>query len=148
MINSLIINDNEVVINGEIAVQLTEAKDSPTNEAGGMREVYLTSQYVFKRGSINEGRLFIEPEDRKHFAAIVLVDIQQRWVIQARVDCSPRMCTKSEYKIIKQMCQKYNIYDVSWTSEVWGTKVLRNTHNWITDNNGVPVIFDYEDGRW
>lgn len=138
-----------IKVNGETATHVYDLGESPTGESGGMRDVYLTSTHVVKVGGIGEAYLKIDPDDQKHFAKTVLVDINQEWLIQERIDCVPNLCLKQDYDVIQKLCEKYNIGDVSWTFDTWkGFGVPeRNTHNWITDKNGIPVIFDYEDNR-
>ena len=159
----------KIFINGEEAWPLHDSYESPTGESGRSRLVYMTSTHVFKKGGIGEAFLNIDEEDQKHFAKVTLVDIKRNWLVMERLNCKPTMCTAEQYEVVRNLCEKYNIYDVSWTDGVWGVDGMtrsdipdsdeeysedfghpRNTHNWIVDNNGVPVIFDYEQhtGKW
>jgi hypothetical protein len=136
---------DRITINGEEAIRLTSPKNSPTGESGGVRSVYLTSEYVYKYGSVAEAQLFIEEQDRKYFAPVILADINRTWVVQKRIDCIPNLATPEHWEEIQAIRDKYNIDDVSYKDDgTWGTLVERNTHNWIVDKNGIPVIFDYQ----
>lgn len=139
-------DDFTPIINGERAKPVRSPDDSPTGESGGCREVYITSEFVFKYDGIDEATLDIDEEDRKHFAMVVLADIERNWVIMERVNCVPRMCSREEFAVVAGVCRKYGINDIAWTDTFWGHgENKRNTHNWIVDNNGIPVIFDYTD---
>jgi hypothetical protein len=138
--------EDTVIINGEKAIRIDDPSKSPTAESGGMRDVYMTSKYVYKKGYVGqEADLIPSQRDRKYFAQVVLVDIHRNWVVQKRVDCVPNFATESQWKLIEKIADKYDISDVSWTSDTWGNKVNRNTHNWIVNKRGIPVIFDYAD---
>lgn len=132
-----------VELNGVELPSVAEC-DSPTGEHGCCKDVYIGDDYVVKFGNMVEAEFLPEERHRKHFALVVFADINREWYIQERVNCVPNApFTHVECELINDLAYYYAIGDLSCNlCEDFGDS-RHETHNWINDINGIPVIYDY-----
>lgn len=153
---NVLINFGVVVVevNGQRFTEIVNEGDSPIGETGCEKRVFVGEQYVvkFRNKFAYDGAEWAEynfepePEDVKHFAKVVFVDINQRWYVQERVDCIPNApITKEQDAFIMALGEKYSLEDLSSYISSNGYWDYNNvSHNWTIDIHGIPIIFDYD----
>lgn len=149
MINSIKIDydayDEEplrVFLNDE-QLSLVDKDNSPTGKEGMMKEVFVGEKHVVKFASMEEADLDIDPDDRKYFALVVLVDIDRRWYVQERVDCVPfAEVTEEDLNTVLDLADKYGFDDVDFCYR--STENRKFGHNFTKDRFGQVKIYDYE----
>jgi hypothetical protein len=141
-----------VTVNGQefALIDRYEGVRSPTGTFGCTRWVYIGDDFVVKiKGkntsydAMGDVKLFIAPEDQKHFALIVYVDINKQWFVQERVNCVPNIEPSDEDRsLLRTLQQKYGIADLAGLDQagLFGGDL----HNWTVDINGTPIIYDYD----
>jgi hypothetical protein len=94
---------------------------------------------------MEEARLVIEEEDRKHFAEVVFADIKKQWYVQKRIDCVPNTeVTEEQVCAMVKLGRKYGFGDIgSLNGNNYGAKGKILGHNFTVNLSGVPVIYDY-----
>jgi hypothetical protein len=134
----------EVFINGVKALRVNGG-NSPTGGHSGMcKTVYFGDEFVVKFDDMSEAQMFIEEEDRPHFAEVVYADINREWYVQRRVNCVPNAEIFEEDTLIaEELAWKYGFGDVGdMDGERYGVD-YRIGHNFTLDLNGRVVIYDY-----